>query len=280
MSENQVWIFSIRWTVQNLLDDTSAWRPLKENLCAVLERDCKSWVFQLEDTTQNLHFQGVINMREKIRAKTLAKQWNAEFRGIEIQPASNGGKAALQKYCMKRETRIAGPWADKPVYMGDDLPVTLWPWQEQVKNYVLGPVNPREILWLHCPGGNTGKSDFAKYMQFHHGCLKLCYGASGDLLNLVAKNAGRRAYIFDLTRCKPQLFSSQDLYSCIEDIKNGHFVNTKYETASILMSKPHIVVLANVLPDKSCLSMDRWNIQTIPRGACGPSRSHANFTFA
>lgn len=282
MTENQVWIFSVRWTIQNLCyvePDMMSEEDARERLRGWMQASCKKWVFQLEDTVDNLHFQGYINVNEKVRAKTLAKSLNDDFRGIEIRPASGSGKLALQKYCMKVDTRVDGPWADHKIYMGQDLPVVLYPWQQKLCDYIKGPVNRRELIWVYDPDGNKGKSAFCKYMSFHHGCLKLTYGNSGDLLNLVSKRPGQRAYLFDLTRTKPQLFSTQDLYSTMEDVKNGHFVNTKYETEEVLMDVPHVIVFANQYPEFNCVSEDRWTIVTVPDQGVKRSVEETRFSF-
>lgn len=276
MSENQVWVFSLRWTVQNLEMDLDHSKDLLEGW---LKCNCKAWVFQLEDTENNLHYQGYINVNDKIRAKTLAKQMNDEFFGIEIRPASNAGKRDLQKYCMKTDSRIDGPWADRKIYMGADLPTVLLPWQKKLETYLAGPVNPRELIWIYDPEGNSGKSAFCKYMSFHHGACKLTYGNSGDLLNLVSKKRGMKAYLFDLTRTKPALFSSADLYSAMEDVKNGHFVNTKYETEEVLMDQPHVVIFSNQQPDCGCVSEDRWTMVTIPETSKPPIKRMKRFEF-
>ena len=287
-TSNQVYHMSLRWTIQNVKffegvtqpdDDSEWWECHQKDLDLWCKDMCATYIFQLEDTTDNLHFQGYINLKTKTRAKTLAKSLNDRFPGIEIRPSSTGGIYALKNYCMKDETRVAGPWADKEVYMGQDLPTELLPWQQKLKDYILGPVNPRELIWVYDEGGNSGKSAFCKYMSFHFKTLKLTYGNAGDLLNLVSKKAGRRGYLFDLTRTKPSQFSSTDLYSAMEDVKNGHFINTKYETDEILMIQPHIVVFANRLPESNAVSADRWTIVTIPDTDKPPASKRARFSF-
>lgn len=95
-------------------------------------------------------------------------------------------------------------------------------------------------------------------MSFHHKVPKLTFGKASDLLNLVAKMKGRRGYIFDCSRTVPKDQSMDDIYCAMENIKNGHFTNTKYETEEILMDPPHIICFSNWLPDLSKLSRDRW----------------------
>lgn len=259
MSENAVYHVMVRWSKSincvNWDDHTS--------MLSFYGNYCDKYIFQhertvREDGTWNDHYQGYGHLTTKARAKQLAKDHNKYCPGIEIQPAHD--YLALTKYSMKEDTRVRGPWSDKPIYMGEDLPTLLRPWQTQMRDLVLAPADDRTIIWIYDPIGNSGKSKWCKYMAYRHEMICLSYGKSDDLLNLVSKFPNRKVYAFDLTRAKPALFSNMDLYSCIESIKNGMFVNTKYETSMVLMSCPHIVVYANSLPDLGSLSADRWKI--------------------
>lgn len=220
------------------------------------------FIFQGErcPTTGRHHFQGYFHLKKKKRETQLNKGFRFLNKGAGIKTSSAAGINALKSYCMKKKSRICGPWADKPIYLGEDLPSKLLGWQSSLKNYILGPINPREIIYVYDEFGGGGKSIFAKYMCYLYDCIKLTYGKQGDLLNLVCKNKNKQCYIFDLSRTKPSTFSNEDLYSSIEDIKNGHFINTKYETESVIMRIPHIIVFANHLPRTDRMSKDRWNI--------------------
>lgn len=68
------------------------------------------YVFQLErgEETQRLHYQGFLKFSTKIRVKQLATGLNRFAYGIQIAPAYD--EKALEKYCQKEETRVAGPW--------------------------------------------------------------------------------------------------------------------------------------------------------------------------
>ena len=49
-------------------------------------------------------------------------------------------------------------------------------------------------------------------------------------------------------------------YEIIEEIKNGHFYNTKYVPEARVFDNPHVVCFSNSYPDKTKLSADRWDI--------------------
>lgn len=237
-----------------------------EKVRTALEKVIRSvadkFVYQLECTKENnFHYQGYLHCQPKIRKRTLIKAFLAFPYVAYFSPCHD--ERALKQYCMKTDSRVAGPWADKPIYMGEDLPSQLWAWQATLKTMVQGDVHPRAIYWVYNKGGNVGKSLFCKYMAFHHDVVVLRYGDTKDLLNVVFKAQGKRCYFFDLTRTKPKTMSSEDLYASIESIKDGHFTNTKYETGTVLMRKPHVVVFANDLPNFAALTGDRWRIFTI-----------------
>lgn len=244
-----------------------------ENL-QILKRWCRTkgdkWVFQAEHTVsdegkENPHYQGYIHTKAKARSRSLAVLSNATVNGIHISPASKAGVEALQEYCLKEETRVAGPWGDKPIYMGADL----WPeeqmpaWQKVLLATVRDNPDNRTMIWVCDKVGNNGKTKFCKYLCFKENAVGLTYGHSNDILNLVSKMPGRSVYIWNLTRAKPANLSELDLYAAMESVKDGFFVNMKYETKQILMNPPHVIVLANHWPQHQQISADRWSFKEI-----------------
>lgn len=255
--EANVYHFSLRWSTPHTDQSRlKLFKHLKRN------GNIDKFIFQAEDTTDNPHYQGYFHCKDKKRAKALAVLWNDDFLGINIQAASSNGKDALQSYAMKEDTRVAGPWADKRIYMGADLwteaqqPI----WQKQVMTKLNLDPGDRKMMWLYDPVGNNGKTKFAKTLCFRHDAVGLAYGHSTDVLNLVSKMPGKRIYVWNLTRAKPANLSELDLYSAMESVKDGFFINLKYETAQVLMDPPHVVVMANHLPQRQHISADRWDL--------------------
>lgn len=254
---------------------------IREALVAFLRTSfgADKYIFQAEKTVHegkdNPHYQGYFHVKEKTRVSTLISICNKDegFRGMQLQPASTAGTEALKKYVMKEDTRVAGPWADKAIYMGADLwsPCYMPVWQRQLTKYLSGPPNDRYIIWINDPAGNQGKSKFLKYLAYHHDALNLTYGKSGDLLNLVSKNQGRRCYSVNLSRTRPESVAETELYAGLEGIKDGHFTNTKYETNQVLMNSPHLVVMANHPPVYANMSNDRWVVFNLTDGQLLPA---------
>jgi len=49
----------------------------------------------------------------------------------------------------------------------------------------------------------------------------------------------------------------------MEAIKNGLVTNTKYQGGTTINQRPHLIVMANFLPQVSRLSIDRWDIREL-----------------
>ncbi len=256
--EVQVFHFMLRWTSEH----TAANLQLLKDY---MRQHADKFVFQAEDTGDNAHYQGYFHAKTKKRPKALAIAANSTLNGVEIRAASTAGKEALAAYCMKQDTRVAGPWGDKKIYMGSDLwpEERFLPWQKQMLLNLRADPDDRTMFWVYDPIGNRGKTKFAKFLVFKEDAVVLGFANSADALNLVSKMPGRKCYVWNLTRAKPASLSELDLYSAMESIKDGLFINTKYETKMVLMDPPHIVVFANHLPKQQHISADRWSIMQI-----------------
>lgn len=263
---SKVFVISWRWSVSGV-----GWESEKTTLTDMLTKYAKKWVFQLEMTVdakdghENWHWQGYANLKEKKRPKHFAKSLNDEFPGIEIRAASTNGMEVLKNYCMKHESRMQGPWADKPIYLGADLAEVKgspYPWQATLIAYCAGPVKEREIIWIYDARGAQGKSKFAKYMSFYKKASILAYSSTKDLLSQVAKTVST-IFILDLSRTKPRDIATEDLYAALEQIKNGSVFNQKYVTEQVNFDPPHVIVLSNDMPDKKRMSSDRFQTYLI-----------------
>ncbi len=256
MTQNPVFHFSLRWSQPHTDENRlKLYKHLKEN--------ADKFIFQAEDTTDNPHYQGYFHTVKKVRPKQLAKKWNSDFLGIEIQASSTNGINVLKDYAMKDHTRVAGPWADRLIYMGQDLwPLEkMPPWQQFMLKRFNMPGGDRVMHWIYDPVGNNGKTKFIKYLAYKHKACFLTYGDSKDVLNLCSKFANKtNIYTWNLTRAKPAGLSELDLYSAMESVKDGCYINLKYETRQVLTVCPHVMVCANHVPHRNQISADRWMI--------------------
>lgn len=276
----QVYHFSLRWSVPDTPENK---KILHEQLRYDPEVD--KYIFQAEMTIneegkENPHYQCYFHRKKKQRPKKLAIDWNDEMKGVNIQAASTKGKEALKAYCMKEESRVRGPWADKRLYLGRDL----WKrenfpnWQKDMLKYLEAPPNDRDMYWVYDPIGHNGKTKFIKWLTTHLDGVFLGWAAAENALNLVSQFPHKMIYAWNLTRTKPKSVSELDLYTAMESVKDGMFMNTKYETKMILMEPPHIIVCSNDLPKLHLMSLDRWKIFQVVEGELITWRSNTRHT--
>ena len=153
---NQCYIYAITY-----FDSIDA----QPHLFKYFTKIAKKFVFQLEEcpTTGNSHYQCYLNLKVKKRQHELYKMFNANgFTGADCSIASNAGKERLKGYAMKEETRLEGPWADHPIYLGKDLIKKLRPWQQDIVNMLDVEPHSRMIYWYYDKEGGKGKSSLAK----------------------------------------------------------------------------------------------------------------------
>lgn len=228
------------------------------------------FVFQREKTGEtNLHYQGYVNLTTKLRPLTLGGRLGAEFPGIDCAPSSTAGREALRKYCMKVDTRVAGPWGDRPIelpYDGSDLPKTWRPWQQAVINEISQPCkDDRTINWIYDPEGGIGKSKLTKWLAWKKKAEPMSLSDVKDGAYQIVKGGARGAYFFDIPRTKSKKVSMDELYSLVESVKNGLVVSHKYEGGVLQMRPPHVWVVSNWEPDVSKMSAGRfkmWRVDT------------------
>jgi hypothetical protein len=223
---------------------------------------CK-YIYQLERgvAAQRLHYQGCLKLEVKHRTGEVANKCKALMPGVHITPNSNLGSTDAEFYCMKDDTKVAGPWADPKHIMPDysDL-VAPEGWQVMAKEILTAGPEPRKIYWLFEDTGKTGKSQFATYMEVYHGVIGLGLGTATDNFFAVSELPAR-AYIFDVPRTQPKRFDWAEVYMSIEKIKDRNFLSTKYKPKKVILPViPHVMIFSNQLPDKAALSMDRWEV--------------------
>lgn len=202
------------------------------------------------------HYQGVIEFKSRTRFEQVKRMLSDT---VHLEPSRSW--EAAYKYCTKDETRTAGPWA-----IGCDLPIRsrieeLRPWQKQLSETLATEADDRKIQWWYDEEGATGKTAFTKWWFLKHAEQTIVLsGKTGDCKYAVASMERKPRWIFyTLTRSQEGFVS----YQALEELKDGIFFNTKYESKMVVMEPPHVVVFANFPPDQSKLSADRWQIVNI-----------------
>lgn len=236
------------------------------------------WIFQQErgETTGKLHYQCRVSLEQPLSKATMLHLM--DMRGIKlqcnIQPESNNSiqQGGLSFYVMKDETREAGPWYDdafrpskKVKYEGKDIACmeTPLPWQSTVISMLKAPPDDRSIVWIADPVGNHGKSKLMKWLRFQTpiDCVRVPMGSATQIKTSVIEKGRHRVYMVDLPRTVGKEERIQELYSALEELKNGWVESAMYgKAAELLMEPPHVVIFSNGFPSLSHMSLDRWRV--------------------
>jgi len=152
---------------------------------------------------------------------------------------------------------------------GDVIPYEgLRPWQRNVADLFIEPEDAmfgRTIHYIWEAEGNTGKSALAKYLATREGGLMVTYSGGADVLFVAARyiaehGCGPLVIVINIPRGVP----AQEVdYIALEQLKDGSFVSTKYDSRVITMDRPHIVMFANEPPAMEKISADRWVVATV-----------------
>lgn len=250
----------------------AAYETIRNDITGVLNShtNINDYVFQLEkgDKKGLPHFQGYVKVNSKIRARTFELDLNERCYGyrVRVKPCSRSGRGALRDYCMKEDTRIQGPWGKRPLYLGQDLtPMdNPRPFQRDVLNYINTPGNDREIMYIWDRVGNKGKSKLIKYLVYQKIALQVPMGNATQLKANICQQGPSPVYVIDMPRTLGSTEKLADLYSAIEEIKNGIVQCAMYgKHLQLLMMPPKVIVFSNEPPRTSMLSRDKWDIYRI-----------------
>lgn len=266
-------------------------------------RGISYYVFQLERGAEGtLHLQGYLQFGARRSLAAVRRTFQDVIPNAHWEK-SKGTAQQCRDYCTKDETRVSGPWEGGEISkkgkrsdldefmtamkdgmtedeMYDRFPsiVAKYPrfvkdvdrrrrrvavqdfvprdgWQTELFAILHSPAHSRRVHWYSDATGNSGKSYFA--------------GGFGRGIGYVV-TGGKHADIFYAYNYQPVVFfdwprSSAETfpYGVVEAFKNGYFLSTKYESCAIRFPTPHVIILANFLPDETKLSSDRWIINHI-----------------
>ncbi len=154
--------------------------------------------------------------------------------------AANALKQERQKLQMKNELQTA----------------VLRPWQRWITRAIEQEPHQRRVYWIWDEIGNTGKSWMATYLAIIKDAFVTSNARSADVK---FGYTGQTIVVFDYSRSQEEQIN----YQIIEDLKNGRYFNTKYESAMRIYKIPHVVCFANFAPDQSKLSADRCCIKNL-----------------
>lgn len=211
------------------------------------------WIIgkEIAPTTGTKHLQGYFYNKNAIRFSTLKTLYpKASWR------VAKGTKEQNFIYCSKENYESNyKPKIETPLKIITELRE----WQKNIENILLTEPDDRTIYWIIDHEGNKGKTALCKYLVHNY---KAAYvsGKANDIKHIIAELKEKpNIVLFDY----PRSLESYVSYQAIEEIKNGIFCSGKYESKTIVMNSPHIIVFSNFIPDLTKLSKDRWNIINI-----------------
>lgn len=216
--------------------------------------DCDAYAWQIEQGEEKTpHIQARLSLKKKTRFTAMKKLFPRAH--LEKGWSRTGGFT----YCMKREGRIDGPWSFN---VPEEVKIidTLKDWQIDVMKIFDTPPDPRKIHWFWEEQGGTGKTVLCKYIVHEKNAIYVA-GSAKDICYAVGnwKNKQDLIVLLDIPRVSMEYVS----YQALENVKNGIFFMNKYESKMIMMNNPYVIVFANMPPDTSKLSQDRWDIRSI-----------------
>lgn len=206
------------------------------------------------------HLQGYIQFPTP---RTLSGVKKLTSKRIHLEP-SYKGQVANVRYCTKEQEVVRNDFPSIQQYTGGDLPSEscLYPWQRSLNEIILEKKKTnRQIIWIVERNGNTGKSMFGKYLEFHNKHVSYSrISKSADILTSVSLEYS--VYYFDFPRTNgPQFCPFQALECVLDGVVDD--CKLKKTPRKLRFDPPWVVVVSNFEPDTDKLSKDRWRIYTI-----------------
>lgn len=264
------------------------YRPLPgvERMKLILTEFSQQWCFQLEKgrAAGKEHYQVRLILREAQMTETLLTVFEArgfDRKDLTIIPESNNSicQGGLAFYVMKDDTRLDGPWND-PSYTRPNLEMYDYadlgcmseplPFQRSIMDMCEIEPDDRTLHWVYNAAGRAGKSKLMKYMRCNQKFIfaRVPLGTATQIKTSVIEKGRRKIYMVDLPRVRGSDERQQELFSALEEIKNGWVESAMYgKVQELLMNPPHIWIFSNELPNRSFASEDRWKVWTIDEGS-------------
>lgn len=254
-----------------------------------LEKVSDKFVFQKEvcPTTGRKHYQGCFVTRIRKRHRTILFELAVDMQvDVELLTVDRmqGTWDQSVEYCSKEDTRIGTSifkskelmLEEQNTYKANDLKIFnekgFYPWQEKVNKIIfeddsfdIKASSGREVYWIEDVQGNTGKSLFTKFLCYNNPCItKLAFGSGSQMRASVVEEGSHKCYIIDIPRKLCNDDFQNNIYSVIEDLKNGFIKSSMYgKPKTLFMEPPLVIIFANFECPTEKLSVDRWRICTI-----------------
>lgn len=256
--------------------------PDEHEMMLFLKEHCSDATFQYEKglLKGKIHIQGVITYSgpriSKVGLLNVFRTHFGNIGGLTISQVYD--KVAIAAYVTKEEGRVKGPFfLDNTDQIGFSMRnQTLKPWQQELFNILtsdeLASLKDRKVIWVEDISGNTGKSWFQKWLRLGQTRLivRSLPVSNVDRLmsavHIISKKLQVDAYCIDLTRTKGEDQSYKDLFSSVEQIKNGCAIDLMYGKYNESYFNPPVVMIftnEKITEFIDYLSKDRWVLMKI-----------------
>lgn len=206
------------------------------------------------------HLQGVIHNKQQVALSTL-KSWNPRLHWEASRSIYNSVKYCSDPDKRAPQGRIWSSGFNLPSQDDDDVikEDSFYGWQKDLVNEIREKPHPRKITWYYDATGGSGKTALCKFLVTRFpSTLFFSGGKFADISYQVLKSSfAPQTVLINLPRTSEGKIS----YGSLEAIKDGLISSGKYEGGFRVFPPPHVVVMANFLPDESALSLDRWDIR-------------------
>lgn len=260
--------------------------PSSSQLGEALEHISDKFVFQLETcpTTGRKHYQGCFITRIRKRHRTvlieLAVELSLELTQLTLDRMQGTWEQAAE-YCSKEESREGGrTYLSKTLqeeemtkYKGNDLNVFrtegFYQWQQSLNDLIfesdsnlIKAASNRQVYWIHDSRGNSGKSLFSKFLCYNNSNItKLPFGSGSQMRASIVEEGQKQCYLIDIPRTLCNDDFQNNIYSVIEDLKNGFIKSSMYgKPKTLFMEPPVVIIFSNNDCPMEKLSLDRWKI--------------------
>lgn len=253
------WVFTLNnWTETEVKD-------LEEYFTSQTNTVKYSFGFEIAPNTGTPHLQGAVVFKSAHTHAALHTRFNKRIHWERMRAKIPIAFAYTHKASIKPPHTFN---YKPPMIIKDPMAgLELKNWQKDILQIIdTVPDNPnRTVHWYWEPVGKIGKSAFAKHLIMTKNVYCLA-GSAADIKYAMAdllKKKGRLPdiLIWDIPKA---LANRKDIsYQAFEELGNGFFFSTKFESGMCVFNPPHIIVFANFPPAFEKMSMDRWRVNNI-----------------
>lgn len=258
--------------------DNSKNLKLLKNFCnryCVDETDGFICQMEMGEKKKNLHIQGRFELKDGRVYKSILLTYFHKIGihndGLYLDVEKDTDKSKY--YVTKSKTRILGPFNNKHFieYLGNDIAYiknssTKW---QKAASLLLKIKQIRKINFIYSIDGNAGKTTWVKNCIINSAYfgINANYFSLSDVSRVLAGICSLKedpdTIFLDIPKTLGRNQSYQDLFSAIEQIKNGLVESNYYgKHRERFFPPPNVFITANIPPSKfiDFIASDRWEI--------------------